>query len=146
MQHTGRYIVSFLLVGFVVILLSGCSTKKNTPMSRFWQAFTTRYNVYYNGMTNYEEQIKVLENDYQDDYTQYLFIHPAEARNFPKSPQPSGSFDRTIEKLLHCTLSKRNPPKNRAKPTTRNIKNTSSGRNTTPLSTMRGICWQKRNT
>ena len=99
MQHTGRYIVSFLLVGFVVILLSGCSTKKNTPMSRFWQAFTTRYNVYYNGMTNYEEQIKVLENDYQDDYTQYLFIHPAEARNFPKSPQPSGSFDRTIEKM-----------------------------------------------
>ena len=91
--------MSLLVVGFIAILLSACSTKKNTPMSRFWQAFTTRYNVYYNGMTNYEEQIKVLENDYQDDYTQYLFVHPAEARNFPKSPQPSGSFDRTIEKM-----------------------------------------------
>lgn len=68
-------------------------------MSRFWQAFTTRYNVYYNGMTNYEEQIKVLENEYQDDYSQHLFIHPAEARTSPKAPQPSGSFDRTIEKM-----------------------------------------------
>ncbi len=88
-----------MLLASITLLLAACGAKKNTPMSRFWQAFTTRYNVYYNGMTNYEEQIKVLENDYQDDYSQHLFIHPAEARTSPKSPQPSGSFDRTIEKM-----------------------------------------------
>ena len=88
-----------MLLASLTLLLCACGTKKNTAMSRFWQAFTTRYNVYYNGMTNYEEQIKILENDYQDDYSQHLFIHPTEARNSPKSPQPSGSFDRTIEKM-----------------------------------------------
>ncbi|MDO4510300.1 MAG: tetratricopeptide repeat protein [Bacteroidales bacterium] len=98
MKKTGRYI-PLMLLAFTAVILCACGTKKNTPLSRFWQAFTTRYNVYYNGMTNYEEQIKVLENDYQDDYSQHLFIHPAEARTQPKAPQPSGSFDRTIEKM-----------------------------------------------
>lgn len=98
MNKAGRYIPLMLLAS-LTLLLCACGTKKNTALSRFWQAFTTRYNVYYNGMTNYEEQIKILENDYQDDYSQHLFIHPTEARNSPKSPQPSGSFDRTIEKM-----------------------------------------------
>lgn len=98
MNKIGRYI-PLMLLAFIAILLGACGTKKNTSMSRFWQAFTTRYNVYYNGMTNYEEQIKILENDYQDDYSQHLFIHPSEARTEPKAPQPSGSFDRTIEKM-----------------------------------------------
>lgn len=88
-----------MLLASMTLILCACGAKRNTAMSRFWQAFTTRYNVYYNGMTNYEEQIKILENDYQDDYSQHLFIHPSEARMSPKSPQPSGSFDRTIEKM-----------------------------------------------
>ncbi len=88
-----------LIAVAVTVLLCACSTRKNTATSRFWQSFTTRYNVYYNGITNYNEQIKILENDYQDDYSQRLFIHPAEAYSAPKSPQPSGSFQRTIEKM-----------------------------------------------
>jgi len=82
-----------------VVLLQGCSAKKNTAGSRFWQAFTTRYNVYYHGKTNYDEQLKDMVNNYEDDYSQHLFIHPAEARAAEKAPQPSGSFDRTIEKM-----------------------------------------------
>ena len=96
MRKTRAYI---LWLAVAAVLLSACSAKKNTAGSRFWQAFNTRYNVYYNGMTNYNEQIKLLENNYQDDYSQRLFIHPAEAYQHPKSPQPSGSFDRTIQKL-----------------------------------------------
>ena len=88
-----------LVILLATVLLSACGTKKNTPMSRFWQKFTTKYNVYYNGMTHYNEQIKVLENDYEDDYSQRLFIHPAEAYSNPKSPQPSTNFTRTIEKM-----------------------------------------------
>lgn len=83
----------------MVILLQACSAKKNTAGSRFWQALNTRYNVYYHGKTNYDEQIKIVEDEYQDDYSQRLFVHPAEAKANPKSPQPSGSFDRTIEKM-----------------------------------------------
>ncbi len=88
------------LAAIVMLMLAGaCCTKKNTPTSRNWQAFTTRYNVYYNGKTHYDEQLKQMVGDYQDDYSQQLKIHPAEARNDNKAPQPSGDFKRTIEKM-----------------------------------------------
>lgn len=88
-----------LVMIVTVILLQACSAKKNTAGSRFWQALNTRYNVYYHGKTNYDEQIKIVEDEYQDDYSQRLFVHPAEAKSSPKAPQPGGSFDRTIEKM-----------------------------------------------
>lgn len=97
MKRFGYY--SPLLLIAVAVILSACSAKKNTAGSRFWQAFNTRYNVYYNGITHYNEQIKKLEGEYEDDYSQRLFIHPAEAYANPKSPQPSTNFNRTIEKM-----------------------------------------------
>lgn len=68
-------------------------------MSRFWQAFNTRYNVYYNGETHYNEQIHEMETNYEDDYSQRVLIHPAEAYANPKATQPSADFKRTIEKM-----------------------------------------------
>ncbi len=82
-----------------ILFASGCSTKKNTPYSRNWQAFTTRYNVYFNGSEHYKEQLKAMEDGYQDDYTRTLLVHPAEARGDDKLPQPTGDFKRTIEKM-----------------------------------------------
>ena len=86
----------FLIVAAVI---SSCSTKKNTPMSRNWQAFTTRYNVYFNGSEHYKETLKDMEGKYEDDYTRMVLTHPAEARADAKMPQPSGDFTRTIEKM-----------------------------------------------
>ena len=83
----------------MVVLLAACSNKTNTARSRFWQSFTTKYNVYFHGKTNYDEQMKAMLDAYEDDYSQRLYMHPAEARSNPKAPQPSGSFDRTIEKM-----------------------------------------------
>lgn len=89
-------IFSFLLLA---LILCACSTKKNTPASRQWQAFNTRYNVYYNGKVHFDEQLKTMETGYQDDYTRTMLIHPAEARADAKRPQPTGDFKRTIEKM-----------------------------------------------
>ena len=97
MKKLYRYIPVILILATVII--SACSTKKNTAGSRFWHAMNTRYNVYYNGEKHYDEQIKKLENEYQDDYSTQLFIHPAEAYNNPKATQPTTNFDRTIEKM-----------------------------------------------
>lgn len=89
-----------ILISLAIIgCLSSCSTKKNTAGSRFWHAFNTRYNVYYNGETHYNEQIQVLESKYEDNFSQLLFMHPAEAYSNPKATQPSTNFDRTIEKM-----------------------------------------------
>lgn len=92
-----KYIHILLLV-FSVLAFSSCSTKKNTSMSRFYQSFTTRYNVYFNGDEHYKETIKSLEKNYEDDYSQLVFVHPVDAYNHPKSPQAQGNFDRSIEK------------------------------------------------
>jgi tetratricopeptide (TPR) repeat protein len=82
-----------------MLLASACGTKKNTAISRNWQAFTTRYNVYYNGSEHYKETLKDMEAKYEDDYTRDLLMHPAEARADDKYPQPTGDFKRTIEKM-----------------------------------------------
>lgn len=75
-----------------------CSPRKNTAMSRNYQAFITRYNIYYNGDEHYKETMKSLERGYEDDYSRLLFIHPVDARKDPDAPQPSGDFTRSIEK------------------------------------------------
>ena len=96
--HTLRLILAAALTIVVVAVLSSCSTKKNTAASRRYQAFITRYNVFYNGDSHFKETLKEMERNYEDDYSQRLFMHPAEAIGHPKSPQPGGSFDRSIEK------------------------------------------------
>ena len=91
--------VLVVLLTLVSIMLGGCSTKKNTAMSRNWQAFTTRYNVYYNGHEHFVEQLREMEKNYADDYSRMLLTHPAEARADQKLPQPTGDFTRSIEKM-----------------------------------------------
>ena len=75
-----------------------CGPRKNTAMSRNYQAFITRYNIYYNGDEHYKETMKTLERGYEDDYSRLLFIHPTDARKDPDVPQPTGDFTRSIEK------------------------------------------------
>lgn len=75
-----------------------CSTRKNSAATRQYQAFITRYNIYFNGDEHYRETLRTMERGYADDYTDILFPHPAEAKGFSKSPQPSGDFTRSIEK------------------------------------------------
>ena len=78
--------------------VSSCSPRKNNAATRNYQAFITRYNIYYNGDTHYKETLKEMEDAYQDDYSRLMFLHPAEAKADDKAPQPSGNFDRSIEK------------------------------------------------
>lgn len=93
-----RHILLFVTVTTFITALFSCSPKKNNAATRRYQAFITKYNIYYNGDTHFKETLKEMENKYEDDYSQLLFMHPIEAKNNPKSPQPSGSFDRSIEK------------------------------------------------
>ena len=93
------WIVSVLVALVGLAVLASCSVNKNTAASRNWQAFTTRYNVYFNGSEHYKEQLKEMEKKYQDDYSRRLLMHPAEAREDKKMPQPTGDFKRTIEKM-----------------------------------------------
>lgn len=109
--------IAVALVAFFFALYS-CSTKKNTAGSRFYQSFTTRYNVYFNGHEHYKEQLKKMEEEYEDDYSDFVYVHPAESYADEKATHPSANFDRTIEKMqkaiaLHSIQKK--PKKDRGK-------------------------------
>ena len=83
----------------IAVALASCSTKKNTAATRQWQAFNTRYNVYFNGSEHYKETLSAMEKSYEDDYSRRVLTHPIEAKEDPKLPQPTGDFTRTIEKM-----------------------------------------------
>lgn len=79
--------------------LSACNAqKKNTAAARKYTGFITRYNILYNGDTHFSETLKDMESKYEDDYSQMVLMHPVEAKNDKKAPQPSGNFNRSIEK------------------------------------------------
>lgn len=96
-QHIFRHALTAAITIAAVLLVS-CSPRKNTAASRNYQAFITRYNIYYNGDTHYKETLKEMETAYEDDYSQLVPMHPAEARANPQAPQPNGDFTRSIEK------------------------------------------------
>ena len=59
----------------ICLLFASCSNKKNTAQSRWWQAFTARYNTYYNGTLAYIDAYLEKENGNQDNYTEMLPLY-----------------------------------------------------------------------
>lgn len=86
-----------LLLISVVFLLVSCSTKKNTKTSRFYHSFTTRYNVYFNGKTAFDEALQVLNDEYSGNYSEMIHMYPVSA--LPRERESAeGPFDAVIEK------------------------------------------------
>ena len=85
-----------LLLTSAALLLASCSTKKNTPQSRFWQAFTAKYNTYFNGSQAFIEGSIEKENGNRDNCTELIPLYAVgnkQSRDLGK-----GQFDRAIEK------------------------------------------------
>lgn len=55
-----------------MVLLSGCSVKKNNIFSRNYHQLTTRYNVYFNGNQALKAGEKNMETRHKEDYTNLL--------------------------------------------------------------------------
>lgn len=78
------------------MVVVGCSTKKNTANTRFYHAFTARYNTYYNGHEAYKEGVLEQEKANKDNYMELLPYYPIGNKKTVGSG--SGNFDRAIEK------------------------------------------------
>lgn len=115
----------YILALLAVSLLWSCSTKKNTRAARFYHAFNSRYNIYFNGKTSFDEALLAMQNGYKESYSDMILMYPISAQ--PKDKQETGGpFDRAIEKSnkaikLHSIKAKppkkpgwRNDPKQRA--------------------------------
>ncbi len=106
---------------FLILLLSslflfvGCASKRNTGFTRQWSAFTTRYNVYFNGHEAYKESLKQMENSFEDNYSEQLFMHPVSALS---ESDPTQNFERAIEKsqkAIKLRSMPKRPPRSRTK-------------------------------
>ena len=109
-MRKGFYYIS---ICFAAFLLWSCSTKKNTKATRFYHAFNSRYNIYFNGKTAFDEALKAMQDGYKENYSDQILMYPISAQ--PKEKQTTGGpFDRAIEKgnkaiKLHSIKAK--PPK-----------------------------------
>lgn len=57
------------------MMITSCSTKKNTGMSRFWHGFTAHYNTYYNGAQAYIDGSLEKEKGNKDNYTERIPLY-----------------------------------------------------------------------
>mgnify|MGYP001073691290 FL=1 len=87
------YIIALLIVS----LFWSCSTKKNPKASRFYHAFNSRYNIYFNGKTSFDEALLSMQNGYKESYSDMILMYPISAQPKDK-PETGGPFDRAIEK------------------------------------------------
>ena len=88
---------SFLMLALLLLLLAGCSTKKNTSQTRFWHSFTARYNTYYNGTQAFLDGSYDKEKSNKDNYTELIPLYTVSN----KSSRTIGNshFDTAIEKM-----------------------------------------------
>ncbi len=90
-----RHIIPSLLAINVLTIIS-CSTKNNTAQTRWWHAFNTRYNVYYNGAQAYIDGSLEKEKGNKDNFTELIPLYTVGNKN--SRDLGKGNFDRAIEK------------------------------------------------
>ena len=95
--------VRFLgFLGFlgILIILSSCSTQKNTFATRSFHQTKVKYNILYNGNVAYEEGLKAIRNANTDDYSRVLYLYPVS--NHQAAEASKTQMDKTIEKCRKC--------------------------------------------
>ncbi|MBI9062345.1 MAG: tetratricopeptide repeat protein [Marinilabiliaceae bacterium] len=85
-----------LFIVFIVLFIWGCSTKKNTWLSRNYHNLTAYYNVYYNGRESFELGDKTIKSNFKNDYTRVLPLF--EVSDADAAGIATGEMDRVIEK------------------------------------------------
>ena len=104
------------IIAFTAIILSSCSTQKNTWATRSFHQTKVKYNILYNGNIAYEEGLKAIRDANTDDYSQILSLYPVS--NHQAAQAATSQMDKTIEKCRKCiklhsikVKPKRNPKK-----------------------------------
>ena len=83
-----------------MLLLTGCSTKRNTFTRRTFHNLTSHYNVYWNGEYSLKEGEKQLKQNVKDDYSKVLRVY-----NYGTKTDAMGlnaQMDRALQKTSVC--------------------------------------------
>ena len=87
----------YILIVFIILFIfSGCSTKKNTILSRSYHNLTAHYNTYFNGNESLKDGVKKISTGFKDNYNKTL---PAFTHSDPSTAQlASSDMDIAIKK------------------------------------------------
>ena len=83
-----------------LLLLSGCSTKKNTITRRMYHNLTSHYNIYFNGEASIKNGEKQLRTAVKDDYSKVLRVYNYGTKQNGMSM--NSTMDRALEKTSIC--------------------------------------------
>ena len=92
-KHKLHIAILLLMTG---LLLWSCSTQNNTAKSRFFHAFNTKYNIYYNGSQAFIDGALEKENRNKDNFTEMIPLYTV--GNKDSKELGLGSFQKSIEK------------------------------------------------
>ena len=83
---------------FCIVTLSSCSARKNTAPSRFYHSLNSRYNIYFNGKTSFEDALRSQNEGYNESYTEQIYMFPVNGLYKEEKTTTGGPFNRAIEK------------------------------------------------
>ena len=83
-----------------LLLLSSCSTKKNTITRRMYHNLTSHYNIYWNGEKSLQDGDKQLRSTVKDDYTKVLRVYNYGSQQ--DGMTMNSTMDRALEKTSIC--------------------------------------------
>lgn len=90
----------FVACAATLLLLSGCSTKRNTFTRRAYHNLTSHYNVYWNGQYSLDEGEKQLKRSVKDDYTKVLRVYNYGTKS--DAMALNSQMDRALQKTSVC--------------------------------------------
>ena len=80
----------------MLLIITGCSTQKNTGTTRGFHEMCTKYNVGFNAESSYIEGQKAINKGAKDDFTQLIEMYPISYKE--NQSVASSQMDRAIEK------------------------------------------------
>ena len=80
----------------ILLIITGCSTQKNTGATRGFHQMCTKYNVGFNAQNSYIEGQKAIDKGAKDDFTQLIEMYPISYKE--NQTVASSQMDRAIEK------------------------------------------------
>lgn len=82
----------------MIVALGSCGGRKNTATSRFYHSLNSRYNIYFNGKTSFDEALKAMNDGYKENYTEQIHLLPISGIYKEEKSMTGGPFNRAIEK------------------------------------------------
>lgn len=88
----------FIRILAILLILSACSTKKNTMTRRAYHNLTAHFNAYYNGNEALKDGVLTLEGAHKDNYSLVIDIFPFGSDKEVQTVTPQ--MERAIEKAM----------------------------------------------